>query len=45
MGGLVITPNIPGPKYDFEMVHAETGELYLHQKVGLFVFCPVLLHM
>lgn len=33
MGGLTVLHKPPAPRYDFEMLHAETGELFLHFKV------------
>ncbi|CAM9575258.1 unnamed protein product [Scytosiphon promiscuus] len=32
MGGLRITDNFPAPRYTFEMLHADTDELFLHFK-------------
>jgi len=34
MGGLVVNPNLPAPWYEFEMLNATTGGLYLHFKVS-----------
>lgn len=33
MGGLTAERNFPAARYDFEMLHAETGEPFLHFKV------------
>lgn len=33
MGGLKITFNRPASRYDFEMLHADTGDLFLHFEV------------
>lgn len=33
MGGLTVNQNVPAPWYDFEMLKADTGELFLHFKV------------
>lgn len=33
MGGLKITDNPPAPQYSFEMLYADTDELFLHFKV------------
>jgi len=33
MGGLTVLHRPPAPRYDFEMLNAETGELYLHFQV------------
>ena len=34
MGGLTTERNFPAPRYDFEMLHAETGEPYIHFNVS-----------
>lgn len=34
MGGLRIANVPPAPRYEFEMLHAETDELFLHFKVS-----------
>lgn len=45
MGGLRVIPNVPDPSYRWEMVHADTGELFIHfdvsmnRKVSLMVEC------
>ena len=33
MGGLTVIDKPPAPRYDFEMLNADTGWLYLHFKV------------
>ncbi|CAM9420565.1 unnamed protein product [Ascophyllum nodosum] len=30
MGGLIVIPNRPDPSYQWEMLHADTGKLYMH---------------
>lgn len=34
MGGLVVIPNKPDPSYIWEMLHADTGELFLRFDVS-----------
>lgn len=34
MGGLRVIPNVPDPSYRWEMVHADTGELFIHFDVS-----------
>lgn len=38
MGGLTVLDKPPAPRYDFEMLKADTGWLYLHFKVRSFIF-------
>lgn len=45
LGGLVVTPNEPAPRYDFEMLHANDSSLFLHFQVrhemgGTDTACP-----
>lgn len=41
MGGLKVIPNRPGPSYVWEMLHADTGELYLHFDVSRIAACQL----
>ena len=34
MGGLKVIPNRPDPSYQWEMLHADTGKLYMHFNVS-----------
>lgn len=34
MGGLKVFPRLPDPSYVWELLHAETGELFLHFDVS-----------
>lgn len=35
MGGLVVYPHRPAPSYVWEMLHVDTGELFLHFDVRI----------